>query len=150
METTGFMVTDYEVAFINALKKYFPNMPLLRCWKHLWGSIERWVRDKGGKISDIGFYIDSVREILLQPSAETFAIMLKNKKIGYNNISNLEIMAWDAAFTEYFEKNIETEIKSLALYVVKPMCKGLFNAYTGITTNQCEGLNNLLKNIGKL
>ncbi len=46
METTGFMVTDYEVAFINALKKYFLNMPLLRCWKHLWGSIEKWVMTK--------------------------------------------------------------------------------------------------------
>jgi hypothetical protein len=55
--------------------------------------------DKGGKISDIGFYIDSLRELLLQPTAETFAIMLNNKKIGYNNNSNLKIMTWDAALT---------------------------------------------------
>ena len=124
------MVTDYEVAFINALKKYFPNMPFLRCWKHLWGSLERWVRDRGGKTSDIGFYIDSVRELLLQPTSETFTVMLNNKKTGYNNNSNMFIMAWDAAFTEYFEKNIETEIKSLALFVIKPMCKGLFGSTT--------------------
>ena len=34
----GYIVTDSEDAFMNAIKRYFPNVPLLRCWNHFWKS----------------------------------------------------------------------------------------------------------------
>ena len=37
------------------------------------------------------------------------------------------------------------DIEGLAAYSVKPIAKRFFNHFTGITTNQIEGLNNLLK-----
>lgn len=46
----AFLVTDCEDGLRNAARKYFPNMPILRCWNHLWQSVERWIRGKGGKV----------------------------------------------------------------------------------------------------
>jgi hypothetical protein len=34
---------------------------------------------------------------------------------------------------------------NIAYYGVKDFCGNLFNEYTGITTNQAEGMNNLIK-----
>ena len=63
-----FIVTDDELSFRNAVKKVFPEIKILRCWKHLWGSVERWIRSHSGKVGDLTFYIDSFRELFLQPT----------------------------------------------------------------------------------
>ena len=64
------MVTDCEAAFRNAIMRYLPGMPLFRCWKHFFSSTEAWVKKNGGQIVDVRFYNDSLRQILLQSSAE--------------------------------------------------------------------------------
>ncbi|RNA32259.1 hypothetical protein BpHYR1_036947 [Brachionus plicatilis] len=69
----GFIITDCEDAFRNAIKKYFPSVPLLRCWNHFWKSTERWIQsNKKLTIEDVGFYCESLRELLLQPNKEMF------------------------------------------------------------------------------
>ncbi|CAF0854701.1 unnamed protein product [Brachionus calyciflorus] len=43
LENIGYLVTDCEDAFRNAIKKYLPKIPLLRCWNHFYKSTERWI-----------------------------------------------------------------------------------------------------------
>ena len=84
LNDVAFFVTECEIGFRNAIKKFFPDAPLLRCWKLLWASIERWVRKNGGKAEGVGFYCDEVREILLQPIEQLYNESINNKITGLN------------------------------------------------------------------
>ena len=53
--------------------------------------------------------------------------------------------AWKIEFAYYFDTHIVPDIKGLACYAVQSIERRLFNFYTGITTNQSEGLNFLFK-----
>ena len=106
LNDVAFYVTDCERGFRNAIKKYFPDAPLLRCWKHLWASIERWVRKHGGKAEDVGFYCDGIREILLQPTEQHYIESINNKKKGY--ISNFKfILNFNYLFIFYIRLSCE-------------------------------------------
>ena len=94
---------------------------------------------------DVGGYCESLRELFLQPTKQLFELQLKNKIKGYVNNSGHSIEAWSKEFVEYFNEFINPEIESLAAWSIKPICKKIFNFFPGVTTNQCEGLNNLLK-----
>ena len=74
------IATDCEEGFRNSIKKYFPKMPLFRCWNHLWGNIEDRVISKGGNKEDVAFYSNSVRAILLQPSMGQVEKQIKKVK----------------------------------------------------------------------
>ena len=79
---------DYG-AFRNAIKKYFPNIPLIRCWNHFWKSTERWVKtNKKMSQDDVGFYCESLRELFLQPTKQLFDEQLTNKIHGYTKIKS--------------------------------------------------------------
>ena len=149
MKKYGCIVTDCEDAFRNAIKKYLPDVPLFRCWNHLWGSIERFVRGKSGNATDVTFYTDSIRSILCQPTKELSEKLIEKSKKGYTSKSNNYIAAWTVSFTNYFEKEIYPELDSLASYEIKKCVPSLFNDFTGLTTNHGEGLNNLLKEIAE-
>jgi hypothetical protein len=139
------IATDCEEGFRNAIKKYFPEMPLFRCWNHLWGNIEDRVKSKGGNKEDVAFYSDSVRAILLQPSMSQVEKQIKKSKEGYIATNGRKVEPWSVSFSGYFEKHIYKDINSLAACVITKYCAGLFNEYSGLTTNQAEGFNNLLK-----
>jgi transposase-like protein len=141
----GAMVTDCEDAFRNSIKKNFPDMPLFRCWNHLWGNIERFVKGKGGNEIDVTFYTDSIRSILLQPSETLAKKQIDRSKTGYVTKNGNQVPGWTNKFSEYFEKSILPDIKSLASYEIMKYVPSHFNEFTGLTTNHCEGLNNLLK-----
>lgn len=79
------MITDCEKAIRNSISSCFPNMPLFRCWNHLWSSTERWIRSNGGDDSTVGFYIDSLRELFLQSSKSAYEKLLELKKKGQLN-----------------------------------------------------------------
>ncbi|RNA38346.1 histone-lysine N-methyltransferase EHMT2-like [Brachionus plicatilis] len=128
IEEVGFIVTDCEVGFRNAIRHHLPNIPLFRCWNHFWKSLER-----------------RVVKLFLQPNELLYDRQLKNKKNGYVNSSGNNVPGWKTDFADYFILNISKDVKNLAAYAVKPIAKRLFNNFTGLTTNQSEGLNNLLK-----
>ena len=111
------------------------------------GSIENWVIGKKGKESDVGFYTESVREKMMQTSEENYELQLSRRKDGYTNKWGREIPAWDKTFTKYYDEHISPDKLSLAAFAVEPICSHLFNKFSGITTNQAEGLNNLFKSI---
>ncbi|RNA44067.1 hypothetical protein BpHYR1_014825 [Brachionus plicatilis] len=150
IEEVGFIVTDCEDGFRNAIRHHLPNIPLFRCWNHFWKSLERWVvSNKRMSSDDVGFYCDSVRELFIQPTEQLYDRQLKNKINGYVNSSGNTVPGWKTDFTDYYILNISKDVKNLAAYAVKPIAKRLFNNFTGLTTNQSEGLNNLLKMINK-
>lgn len=83
-----------------------------------------------------------LRQLLLQETKESFEFDLNLRKIGDD-----ENRAWSPEFIKYFESCIMPDIVNLAKYAVKEICGDLFNDFTGIITNQAEGLNNLFKYI---
>ena len=44
MNQNCFILTDGEDGIRNAIKKYMPTVPLLRCWKHFFGTTAEWLR----------------------------------------------------------------------------------------------------------
>ena len=77
-----------------------------------------------------------MRELLLQDTQELFESELKKKKEGYEFNP-----AWSSEFSKYLDKNIMPDIENLAKYSIKENCGTFFNDFTGVTTNQAEGLN---------
>lgn len=91
-------------------------MPILRCWNHLWGSVERWLKSKGGRKEDIGFYSDSLRQLFLQPTKESYDMQLKIQIEGTTIVP-----PWKEEFKDYFDTHIAPEIECIAAYAVKPI-----------------------------
>lgn len=57
------------------------------------------------------------------------------------------MQAWSSSFIEYFDEYIAPEVDNLAAFSVRSYCSEYFNDFSGITTNQSEGLNKLLKDL---
>ena len=142
-----FLVTDCEDAIRNSIKKTFPNIRVLRCWNHFFASTESWIRKHGGKISDVSFYIESLRELLLQDTQADFDECLKHKQSGFINNFGTKTVVWSSEFNQYFIDNILSDIHDIAKFSVKEIAGEYFNNYTGITTNHAEGLNSLFKDL---
>ncbi|RNA02345.1 hypothetical protein BpHYR1_007525 [Brachionus plicatilis] len=124
MSDLGYIVTVCEDAFRNAIKIYFPNIPLLRCWNHFWKSTERWIiSNKKFTTDDVGFYCDSVIGLFLQPNKALFELQLENKINVYTNSQGRLIPAWRTEFVDYYEKCIKPDINCLASFAVKPNCE---------------------------
>ena len=64
------MVTDGEKAIITAVRNKLPNINLMRCWNHIIGDIQSWLKQHGEKATDLSFYCDDVRQ-LFQATSET-------------------------------------------------------------------------------
>ena len=94
------MITDCEDAFRNSIEKNLPGMPLFRCWNHLWGSTERFVLGKGGNKTDVAFYTDSIRSILLQPNEHLAKKQIEKSKNGYETSNGNLVHAWTKKFSE--------------------------------------------------
>ena len=94
---------------------------------------------------DVAFYIEGVRELMLQNTRLDFDKLYLKKKKGYTNNFGTVIPGWKEPFIQYFENNILPDIESIAKFSILPICGDYFNEFTGITTNHGEGLNNLYK-----
>ena len=96
---------------------------------------------------DVGWYAESIRELLLQPSRESYENLLQKKKSGYTNLNEYDVPAWKDSFIEYYDKNIHPDIESLAGYNVRTLCPEYFNEISGLTTNHSEGMNFVFKDL---
>ena len=53
---------------------------------------------------------------------------------------------WSQAFVEYYNHHIGPEVTDAAgRWILEPL--GVYNGYSGVTTNQSEGFNTLLKSL---
>ncbi len=116
-----FNITDCEDAMRTAIKtclaKY--EIVVISCWLHLGKAIERWLHVHGGR-TDVGYYVTSFREIMLQNTKENFDLVLAEKS-----------SVWDGKFLEYFNKNILTDIDSIAKYKIIEHVGHYFNLKSG-------------------
>ena len=126
IEEKGIIVTDGERAFRNVISDKFPSMPRLRCWNHLTNDIDHWVRSRGGVSFDCKHYKNQVKQLLHSQSRVEFE----------NNLTSVSV-DWDVVFNNYFIDNIYPEIDAFGRWSLEKY--GLYNPFSGLTTNMAEG-----------
>ena len=128
------IVTDEEQAYVNAISKCMPGAPHLRCWNHVVQAAERWLRKHWAKSDDLAVYRSDLKELLHLSSKEEYEKRLSSMS-----------EKWSAPFFDYFNNNIHPDIESLARWAIEPY--GVYCPFSGITNNQAEGINFVLKQL---
>ena len=52
---------------------------------------------------------------------------------------------WSAPFYDYYSKNIQPDVRSIVRWSIEQF--NIYNPYSGVTTNQAESLNTVLKGL---
>ena len=132
--TTKPIVTDEEQAFVNTMKKYLVNSPHLRCWNHIFRDLKRWLQTHGAPTLDISIYLSDVKDLFHLPSEKE-----------YNDTLKEMAGRWSAPFYHYYQQHIHTDISCIARWAIEPL--GIYNPFSGVTSNQAESLNCVLKRL---
>lgn len=127
------MVTD-EVAIVNAVAHVIPQVPQLRCWNHIFCAVMAWLRKHGAPCEDILVYLGDIRDLFHLPTEEEYNSKLASMK-----------QRWSAPFSDYYTNHIHPDIQSIARWAIEPL--GVYHPYSGITNNQSESLNHVLKQL---
>ena len=116
------IVTDEEQAYIKVISKCMPAAPHLRCWNHVVQATERWLHRHGATSDDVVVYRSDLKELLHLPTKEEY-------------VKKLDKMSekWSAPFFDYFNRNIDPDIESLARWAIESY--GVYSPYSGITNN---------------
>ena len=126
-------VTDGEENIITAIKKRLPQVRQLRCWNHLQSGARHWLRKHGASSSECSVYVQDLKQLLMSPTEKDYRHL-------YGTLSQ----KWSQAFVEYYNHHIDPEVTASAgRWILEPL--GIYNGYSGVTTNQSEGFNTLLK-----
>ena len=133
-DTSYPIVTDEEKAFVNAIAAILPKASHLRCWNHILRDIRRWLHSHGASSADTSVYIMDVLNLFHQPKEE-----------GYKEKLEELTAKWSSPFYDYYMDQIQPDISSVARWAIEPL--GVYNPYSGVTNNQAEGLNYLLKQL---
>lgn len=128
------IVTDEEVGIINALRVVLPNTPRLRCWNHLIRASKRWLSSHGALSLDIAVYLSDLRSLLHSASEEEYQMSIKKME-----------NKWSAAFFEYFVQNVHPNMSELGRWAIEKY--SVYSPYSGVTSNQAESLNKVLKQL---
>ena len=128
-------VTDEERSIVNSISNVLPNVPQLRCWNHIFRDIRRWLRAHGAPSNDVAIYLEHVRDLFHLQSQSEYSEALAAKK-----------SVWSAPFYDYYTYNIQPDIASIARWSIAQF-EGVYDSYSGVTTNQAESLNTVLKNL---
>ena len=135
LESTKYpFVTDEERSIVNSISNVLPNVPQLRCWNHIFRDIRRWLRAHGAPSKDVAIYLEHVRDLFHLQSQKEYSEALAEKK-----------SIWSAPFYDYYANNIQPDITSIARWSVAEF--EVYDPYSGVTTNQAESLNTVLKNL---
>ena len=128
------IVTDEEQAYINTIGQYLPAAAHLRCWNHVLRDAKRWLQSHGAPVQDVSVYLTDMRRLFHLPTEKEYS-------------ENLDEMAqkWSAPFFNYYKNNIHPDITSTARWAIEPY--GVYDPYSGVTNNQAEGLNYVLKQL---
>ena len=101
--TIHLIVTDEEKGIINAIAKALPNVPQLRCWNQTFRSIKSWLRVHEAPSADVSVYLGNVRMLFHASTREDHAKKLDETKAK-----------WSSPFYDYYLKNVEPDIESIA------------------------------------
>ena len=128
------IVTDEERGIVNAVSKYLVSSPNLQCWNHIFRDAMRWLRAHGAPSLDVSVYLSDLRDLFHLCSREEY---------DYELTKMCE--KWSAVFLEYYNNNISPNIESIARWAIEPL--GVYNPFSGVTNNQAEGMNFVLKHL---
>ena len=127
------LATDMEMGILNAAEAE-TTLKVVGCWRHLKKDIERYIHENEGKRQDALEFIDNVYEILRAKSQNDIEKLTHDMKT-----------TWNPQLKHYFEKQIEPKIEKFASPYVSKYTK--FDKFSGVTTNQSEGFNWLMKDL---
>ena len=129
------LVTDKEQAIVDTVKKELPNIYLVHCWNHLFRNIRLWLRKHGAPSTDIVVHCDDV-----------LRLFYSNSEQQYDQLLAKICLTWDLIFEQFFVKQIHSDInKSNGRWVLEKL--NIYNPFSGITNNQSEGLNRVMKTL---
>lgn len=129
------LVTDREKSIISAIQAEIPSIPLVHCWNHILRDIRFWLRQHGAPATDVSVYLND--------ASRFFCCSTKNVYDGL--LSELQ-KTWDATFKQYYMTNIDPDIPhSIGRWVLEK--HNIYNPYSGITNNQSESLNRVIKDL---
>ena len=128
-------VTDGEQGIINAMT-CIPTLRDVRCWNHVLNDIQRWQTENGFSKEETIAYKDHIRFIFGRDSLEGSMESYETLKVS-----------WDQSFVGYFQERILPYLGKLAKWGIQSVTK--FDPYSGITQNQSESMNKLLKSLNK-
>ena len=129
------LVTDGEENIITAIAKRLPQVRHLRCWNHLQSGVRFWLRKHGASASKCSVYVQDLKQLLMAPTEK-----------DYRQLYGVLSQKWSQAFVEYYNHHIGPEVTDAAgRWILEPL--GVYNGYSGVTTNQSEGFNTLLKSL---
>ena len=127
------IVTDEEQAFANTIRCHM-SLTHLRCWNHVFRAAIRWLRSHGAPAQDVAVYLSDVRDLFHLPTEEEYSLTVERMACK-----------WSAPFYEYYSHNIHSDIHAIARWAIEP--HGVYDPYSGVTSNQAEGLNYVLKQL---
>ena len=129
------LVTDGEENIIKAITNCLPQVAHLRCWNHLQSAARYWLKQRGATTSECSIYTQDLKRLLMSPTQDEYEQL-------YREVSR----KWSHAFVQYYEEKVAPEVMSSAgRWILEPL--GVYNGYSGVTTNQSEGFNTLIKNL---
>lgn len=123
----GFWVTDKELAIRNSIKKIVQPKYLLRCWNHMTTNITEWLSRHNGKKLDQSFYVEQVKQFLKCSTRDEA-----------DNLFEKLSSRWDPVFLDYYNSSFLPEIDQMGRWTLEKL--NCYNPFSGITTNQAEGL----------
>ncbi len=134
-KTSSPLVTDKEKAIINAIRQQLPSVSLVHCWNHVLRDIRHWLHQHGALTADIAVYTEDAFQLFHSPNEREYERRLAEVR-----------KRWDALFEEYFMKNIHPDVPTtLGRWVLEAL--EIYNPYSGVTNNQSEGFNRVMKDL---
>ena len=127
------LVTNREKAIVNAALAELPTIHLVQCWNHVLRDIRFWLRKHGAPATDITAYIEDASYLFHSSSAEEYKERLKAC-----------CERWDSVFEAYYLKEIHPIVPQfIGRWILEK--HNIYNPYSGVTTNQSESLNKVIK-----
>ena len=124
------IVTDMESAIVKAIRGN-TTLKQIGCWRHLRQDVQRWLSDNLPKV-ERSKYVNDLFDILRATTERQCVDMMQKME-----------KEWDEDYTRYFKKSIEPKLGYFCAWSIADSCK--IDPKNGITTNQSEGFNFLLK-----
>jgi len=129
------LVTNREKAILNAADSEVPHLPVFHCWNHIFWDFRQWLHNHRAPAQDITIYSDDVFHLSHQPDNSAYTAVMKECS-----------KSWDAQFQEYFKKQIHPDFDThIDRWVLERY--NSYNPYSGVTNNQSESLNRVIKDL---
>jgi len=127
------IVVDREPGITKAIKNTLPNCQVFHCWNHIIGDLKHWLHDKKVQPDNVRFYLGELRNFLKCESEEEFLISYENTK------------KWTVEVMQHFDKEIKNDILQYSGRWLIEKFPGMYDPFSGITSNNSETLNSVLK-----